>query len=151
MKKAVLYGNEALIDTRLSPISLKQQITTLKLFCYKHEIEILKIYTDETEDGILQRPSLQKLVKDIESKKMKPDYLLVKYWRYISPVPKEVVEIIDRLHFKKVDVKAIYDFEEAKYESIIYKHKTPDHVEADELRAKGITCVPAIKPQDKSF
>ncbi len=142
MKTTVLYAQVATSESRLLPGLLHYQLTALKLFCHKNNITILKIYNDTISNKTMRRPGLQALLKEVESREVTPDMVLVHDWYALSQYVLPTLKIVDRLHYKNVDVRATEDFDLQTFGSLMFKFKTSDPKEAAELQAKNIFCVP---------
>ncbi len=146
MKTTLLYAQVASSENRLLPGLLHYQVTALKLFCYKNEINILKIYTDTMSNKTLKRPGLLAMLREVEDGELSPDLVLVQDWGMLSQFAIPLFQIIDQFYYKHVDVRTTEDFDLQSFNSRMYKFKTSDPKEVAELRAKNIYGIPIYEP-----
>ena len=70
-KRTAIYVRVSTDDQRDNGYSIDSQIRMLKEYCEKHEYNIIDIYNDAGYSGkSLIRPEMQRLIKDIEKKKI---------------------------------------------------------------------------------
>ena len=76
MKKAAIYSRVSTEDQRVSGISLEEQVDRLRKYCFRNEFEIIAEYQDDVSAKSFNRPSFQRFLKDLQSKKIRPDVFI---------------------------------------------------------------------------
>ncbi len=71
--KVVIYSRVSTEDQRVSGISLEEQVDRLKKYCQRNDFEIIAEYQDDVSAKSFNRPSFQKFIKDLQTKKIRPD------------------------------------------------------------------------------
>ncbi len=72
MKKAVVYSRVSSEDQSRG-ISLSEQVDRLRRYCLRNEFEIIAEYQDDVSAKSFNRPSFQQFIKDLQTKKIRPD------------------------------------------------------------------------------
>ena len=72
MKKATIYSRVSSEDQSRG-ISLSEQVARLRKYCARNEFEIIAEYQDDVSAKSFNRPSFQRFIKDLQTKKIRPD------------------------------------------------------------------------------
>lgn len=72
MKRAVIYSRVSSEDQSRG-ISLSEQVERLRKYCTRNEFEIIAEYQDDVSAKSFNRPSFQRFLKDLQTKKIRPD------------------------------------------------------------------------------
>jgi site-specific DNA recombinase len=73
MKKVVVYSRVSTEDQRVSGISLEEQVDRLRKYCQRNDFEIIAEYQDDVSAKSFNRPSFQRFIQDLKTKKIRPD------------------------------------------------------------------------------
>nr|WP_315220276.1 recombinase family protein [uncultured Flavobacterium sp.] len=75
-RTAVIYTRVSTDEQKENGFSLQDQLNKLKLDCEKNNIEILKHYQDDHSAKDFNRPEFKIFLKDVETRKIKPDMFI---------------------------------------------------------------------------
>ena len=102
-KNAILYRRVSTTDQKLFGNSLNAQQSSLRDFCTKHSMNIVKEFQEDYSAKNFIRPEWKKLNDFTKKNKSKIDYLLVVDWDRFSRDAYEALRVID--DFKKLDIE----------------------------------------------
>ena len=102
-KNAILYRRVSTTDQKLFGNSLNAQQSSLRDFCTKNSMTIVKEFQEDYSAKNFNRPEWKKLNDFTKKNKSKIDYLLVVDWDRFSRDTYEALKVID--DFKKLDIE----------------------------------------------
>ena len=76
-KNAILYRRVSTTEQKKHGSSLSSQKDTLREFCKKNEINIIKEYEEDYSAKNFERPSIQNLLKFAKKNRNQIDYILI--------------------------------------------------------------------------
>ena len=79
-KNAILYRRVSTTDQKKYGGSLSSQKDSLREFCRKNEINIIKEYEEDFSAKNFDRPSIQNLLKFAKENRKDIDYILISNW-----------------------------------------------------------------------
>jgi len=109
MKRSVLYARVGFAFQNEKPNRLQEQISAMKIYCLDNNITVEGIYYEIAPAMNFKRKEFQNLLKDLENKKVKPDFLLFTEWHRLSTNIEETIKTYKWLAKKSVEAKAIND------------------------------------------
>lgn len=87
-KTAVIYTRVSTDEQKENGFSLQDQLSKLQMDCEKNNIEVLRHYTDDHSAKDFNRPDFNVFLKDIETRKIKPDmFICVRPDRFSRNLP----------------------------------------------------------------
>ena len=75
-RTAVIYTRVSTDEQKENGFSLQDQLSKLQSDCKKNDVEILNHYQDDHSAKDFNRPEFNKFLKDVETKKIKPDMFI---------------------------------------------------------------------------
>lgn len=102
-KRAILYRRVSTTDQKIHGNSLNAQRSSLRHFCNKELIIVLKEFQEDYSAKNFDRPEFNRLMEYAKKNKSKIDYLLIVNWDRFSRNAYEALGIIN--DFKKLDIE----------------------------------------------
>ena len=124
-KTAVIYTRVSTDEQKENGFSLQDQLSRLQADCEKNNIEILEHYQDDHSAKDFNRPDFNKFLKDVQSRKIKPDmFLCVKHDRFSRNLPNTLIMLAKfktlGIEFKTLENNTELDTPESLLPFLIY-------------------------------
>lgn len=97
MKRAILYIRVSTDEQADKGYSLPHQEETLRNYCKKEGIEVLRVIKEDFSAKTFERPAWKGLLIDIRKKSMRPDYILFTKWDRFSRNAGDAYQMISTL------------------------------------------------------
>ena len=106
-KSAILYRRVSTTDQKLYGNSLNAQQSSLKEFCLKNSMIIVKEFQEDYSAKDFDRPVANEMLYYAKKNKNKIDYLLITSWDRFSRNTLEALRVIEELKKLNISVNSI--------------------------------------------
>ncbi len=106
-KKVVIYSRVSTEDQRVSGISLQEQEDRLRKYCIRNDFEIIAHYQDDVSAKSFNRPSFNRFINDLQTKKIQPDaFVCVRLDRFSRNLM-ESLQMLRRFQEMKIEFRTV--------------------------------------------
>ncbi|MBD3338064.1 MAG: hypothetical protein GF353_03075, partial [Candidatus Lokiarchaeota archaeon] len=106
-RRAIIYSRVSTDDQKENGFSLQDQENRLRRYCRDNDIEVVKHYQDDCSAKNFNRPSFQRMLKEVKDKEVKADLFICVRWDRFSRNLEKSMEMFRVFKKLKLEIKIV--------------------------------------------